>query len=185
MSRRIALGHAFNQPRNAAALEARARAATTDVNVTCDTCGVSLYKVRGKVWRVAPRTHFTLARQAMAAHRKATGCAGHELDANRVGVQPAAAVVEKIAGAELDALAASLGIPREQAAKMASEALGMMGKRDPRGVELETLAMNALAARQRAKPAFEQLADRKPAALGPGVEPGEFTAPSLAGEDEP
>lgn len=162
----------FNRPRPDGV-----KAHRPDIVVSCDSCGVQLYKARSLAWRSTPKTHLTMARQAMAAHRAKTGCAGHELDTARIDAAQAIRIMRERGGKELEDAAEALGIAPAQAAHMAADALGLLGRRP-------AAAGNALAARQPAssKAGFEQLADRKPAALGPGVEPGEFTAPSLAGD---
>jgi hypothetical protein len=125
----------FNSPRTQETLEARQRARRTELNITCDTCGVSLYRVRGHVYRVAPRTHFKLAVQAMTKHIEMTGCAGHKLDFRKLdGALGVVALMEsaQASGADVGELADKLGVPRETAAELMKGAISeIVGVKTP------------------------------------------------------
>ena len=121
----------FDGPRHPEVLKKRETARRTELNITCDTCGVSLHRVRGHVYRASPKTHFKLCEQAMATHQKTTGCPGHKLDARKLdGALDVVAAMESQAVASdpaVEELAATLGVSREKAAEaVAAAAAGML-----------------------------------------------------------
>jgi hypothetical protein len=104
-------------------IAAREKAKRTDLNITCEGCGATVYSVRQHTYNSAPKTHFKMASQGMAKHMRESGCSG-----NRPGPVIAPATLEAVAGDELDIIAMELGIPRDQAAALAGETLTEMRK---------------------------------------------------------